>query len=507
MKRDECSLTPLKLLSYFMLLFFTCWSAFCADDAAATSLTPEIGLVSGNVDYHTDGKIGWAGRSDWPINHYIQENEHFIINTTKTYNEIDRFTFQTETCTSTSGEGTDIYWQMQNSDTNTCVQNGTNVYSLDEPTSCSESDTESIRLCAGNVTGGSPRCDLACQSNYNYCLGGPPAGGAAGAVNQEGLKTCNSSTLLQLNCVGANAAGAVHVVAFPYIENENAMPSPDDFLLNGRTPDSSWVSFAYYDIAWWEYRWYGEMEWFLPINQPCGSTFSLAPSVNGFGDATISTIEYLPCIEITKFSGTDTTFDPSAGGSINMSATIVTNNVSPGTITDSRVNWVLTIAGRYYYGEGTNVSVNWNGKDSNDKIVPAGTYTGMLTATTADGRCSDQREFKISIKPACDLYDHGNCCMLQVHFGSTADVVSGNLYHSQTLFTIPNSKLIGDFTLSNNSLYGYSGPLGVGWTHSYNISIADNGDTIVVMEGDGKRGVLYNKGANYAPVIFRINPA
>ena len=102
--------------------------------------------------------------------------------------------------------------------------------------------------------------------------------------------------------------------------------------------------------------------------------------------------------------------------------------------------------------------------------------------------------------PPCDAFK-GNCCQLQHGMGSSANVSSGNLYHSQTLFTMTNSKGLGDFVLSYNSLDSTSEPLGIGWTHNYNVHLTVSGDYAVVVEGDGKRGTLIRplNGTSFTP--------
>ncbi len=192
-------------------------------------------------------------------------------------------------------------------------------------------------------------------------------------------------------------------------------------------------------------------------------------------------------LKITKFPDTPitTAIDPTTGGSVNIT----------GSITSSKpVNWALTVAGRTFSGSGSSVLATWDGKDSNGKVVEPGTYPATLTAKTTDGQCSDSKTIQITVTR------NPKTCMLEVTVGSTANVASGNLHHSQSLFTIPNSKLLNDFTLSYNSLDPYNGVLGTGWTHTYNVTLRPNSDgTYTVMQGDGTRVVLSKNGNYYTP--------
>lgn len=192
------------------------------------------------------------------------------------------------------------------------------------------------------------------------------------------------------------------------------------------------------------------------------------------------------CPEIESLTGSDAVIDPNAGGSIRFTGSIKPPCNKP-------VSWSLSLPGKTFNGSGTGTSVNvtWDGKDASGKVVEPGTYTATLTVT-ADG-CADSESIPFTVKSTED-------CKLLVDFASSANIASGNLYHSQTLFNIPNSKLLGDFTLSYNSLDSYSGPLGIGWTHTYNISLRQNNDgTYTVLEGDGRRVVLYQNGSYYTP--------
>jgi len=206
------------------------------------------------------------------------------------------------------------------------------------------------------------------------------------------------------------------------------------------------------------------------------------------------------CCRIESFGGladylhNPPILDPVAGGNLTFTGSISGTCNYPTT-------WKVTVPemeSKTYSGAGTSVSATWDGKKNDNTVVEEGSYTALLEASTAV--CPNLSASKrFTVKKFCDMYEPTSCCKLMVTFGSSANVLNGNLYHSQTLFTIPNSKLLGDFTLSYNSLDSYSGPLGKSWTHSYNINLRDDVETITVMEGDGKKGMLYWNGSTYTP--------
>ncbi len=133
------------------------------------------------------------------------------------------------------------------------------------------------------------------------------------------------------------------------------------------------------------------------------------------------------------------------------------------------------------------------------------TYDNLYICNTT-GRIVYQETSKIlgqgscSMCPTkCEPHDD-KCCKLGGYpVGSSANVSNGNLSHSQTLFTLPNSKILGDFKVTYNSLDSNSVPLGVGWTHNYNVNLVESNGSVVVTESDGKRGILHYNGSFYTP--------
>jgi RHS repeat-associated protein len=91
--------------------------------------------------------------------------------------------------------------------------------------------------------------------------------------------------------------------------------------------------------------------------------------------------------------------------------------------------------------------------------------------------------------------------------GSDADPVNtgtGNFYHDETDLTIATRSVPLEFSRHYNSKDSRSGPLGIGWTHSYNIALTSGlgtgGDRVTVRWGDGRTDYwAENPGGGYDP--------
>ena len=77
------------------------------------------------------------------------------------------------------------------------------------------------------------------------------------------------------------------------------------------------------------------------------------------------------------------------------------------------------------------------------------------------------------------------------NLNSSANLKSGNVYHSQQ---------VGPLAFSYNSLDPRIGPLGIGWTHDFNISIIANSDgSLTLRRGDGGMVWFFLFGSIYYP--------
>jgi hypothetical protein len=233
---------------------------------------------------------------------------------------------------------------------------------------------------------------------------------------------------------------------------------------------------------------------------------------NGCCPAAITT-----CLSINSLSADVTTINLTSGESANITGEISAKG-------GGTTNWAVIVeklleeeGGGYQTvnvlpGLGHSVSEKWDGKDFSGKQVKAGKYRVSLAARNTGGTCGDDSAFRssatdITVKatpdwPICreDFENYRPMPSLERSCGSTVNFATGNLYHSQTLFTLPNSKFLGEFRLSYNSLSSQNDVLGMGWTHTYNVRLAANNDgSYTLTEGDGRKTVLYNKGSYYSP--------
>jgi RHS repeat-associated protein len=77
---------------------------------------------------------------------------------------------------------------------------------------------------------------------------------------------------------------------------------------------------------------------------------------------------------------------------------------------------------------------------------------------------------------------------------------TGNLYLAYTDYVVPGRGLSFTFTRSYNSLDTYSGPLGIGWTHSYNIILTVlPGGNVKIKDADGHEVIFALSGGSYTP--------
>jgi RHS repeat-associated protein len=94
----------------------------------------------------------------------------------------------------------------------------------------------------------------------------------------------------------------------------------------------------------------------------------------------------------------------------------------------------------------------------------------------------------------CDKYT------LNTDIGSSASLSAGNLYHSQKILNLKGTGFTANIIISYNSLDTSISPLGRGWTHVYGVGIIENGNTIILIKGDGKKVNYYRRTDNiYTP--------
>jgi RHS repeat-associated protein len=90
-----------------------------------------------------------------------------------------------------------------------------------------------------------------------------------------------------------------------------------------------------------------------------------------------------------------------------------------------------------------------------------------------------------------DVADAGPAVSNRITGNSSIDLKGGNVYHSQH---------VGPLTFSYNSLDSTTGPLGIGWTHDFNVSIITNTNgSLYLRQGDGSSVLFSPSGSVYYP--------
>ncbi|WP_243375334.1 RHS repeat-associated core domain-containing protein [Geotalea sp. SG265] len=141
------------------------------------------------------------------------------------------------------------------------------------------------------------------------------------------------------------------------------------------------------------------------------------------------------------------------------------------------------MAGKSFSGSGKSPSVTWDGKDATGKLVEPGSYSATLTAQTEDGKCRDSKSINFDVVPPSD-----GQCGLYVQFGSTANMAGGDLSHRQELFSTKGTTFASAINLFYNSSDPHNASLGMGWSHSYDITLKQsNNGSMVFRDGTGKR--------------------
>lgn len=199
-----------------------------------------------------------------------------------------------------------------------------------------------------------------------------------------------------------------------------------------------------------------------------------------------------PCcdLNVSSFTGSNALLNPSSGGAVTLNGNISDSSGKP-------TSWKITLPnGQSTTGTGKTATATWDGKINGKlpdlKPGQSAKYTATLDAwKTEDPNCKDSKPTKITITMTKD-------CKLQVSFGSTANLASGALSHSQERFSTRGAGLTTSMTLYYNSLESYNGSLGMGWIHNYDIAIGESSDGYVVLrQGDGGRKVYTNNGGSY----------
>ncbi|MDA8104787.1 MAG: hypothetical protein M0Z71_05350 [Nitrospiraceae bacterium] len=245
---------------------------------------------------------------------------------------------------------------------------------------CLHGETNQITFTVGSIVGsGRSECSQLwlCEEAYASCNTTPPF------PAKESYATSQSDSLytFRLECPDNKSLKSLEISADGWIQRDGEK-SPGVLLINGISPINT--SGNHY-------------EWTIPIDLKCGDSVTLVPSISsGMATAYVSSINAIFCVlDIADFTASAATISPSAGESVDMTASITS---------DEAVNWTLTLADKSFSGSGDVVSATWDGKDANGETVPNGTYAAALSAETVGGGCKVTKDLTITVESnTCDI--------------------------------------------------------------------------------------------------------
>jgi len=179
-----------------------------------------------------------------------------------------------------------------------------------------------------------------------------------------------------------------------------------------------------------------------------------------FGSVTVGTSKDLTLTVANAGGGTLT-------GTATASAPFSIVGGSPFNLT-SGLSQAVTVQFRPTSGDSfsSNVGVTSNGGTASVVVSGQGNRIPTITAT---------------------LGSPGGSANPQGTIAEPVNTATGNYIFQRTDLAIPGRGLPTIFTRTYNSLDSYSGPLGSGWTHSYNIILTEKSDgSVVIKQGDGR---------------------
>jgi len=212
------------------------------------------------------------------------------------------------------------------------------------------------------------------------------------------------------------------------------------------------------------------------------------------------TVENTCDINITSFTQSVTRFNPNASEQVTFGGDYTTGTTNP-------ISWSIAVADRTFSGTGHTINATWNGLNSLGAIVSEKTYP--VTLSVQYPGCGDAATLNVTAAaqplPPSDAPDtcDAETNSLVVASGSNTNILTGNLSHSQELFTTKGRALSTAISLYYNSLDTDSGVLGIGWRHNYDVRMTFNPDSsIVIKDGDGgARRYLSNGNGTYRPQL------
>ena len=157
--------------------------------------------------------------------------------------------------------------------------------------------------------------------------------------------------------------------------------------------------------------------------------------------------------------------------------------------------------------DGTITGYNWRSSvdgqlstesSFNTKSLSEGEHTIYFKVGDNHGLWSDEVSEVLTIKVLDTTPDTGhgkNKHDDQNAVGEPISIVNGNMYSPHQDLSIPGIGLSVDLTRTYNSQKNYNGPLGWGWTHSYNILLWQAQGRVGIMDEDGT-GIYFTENAD-----------
>jgi RHS repeat-associated protein len=154
-----------------------------------------------------------------------------------------------------------------------------------------------------------------------------------------------------------------------------------------------------------------------------------------------------------------------------------------------------------------------NGHSENSSISGDGLVTAFRSlATNLVTPPTSGRQIFVNVQSAGPVVDFGEgfpftfgVCGFCVFSRDPVNLATGSLTSHADDLVLPGRMLPFAFTRWYNSADAVAGPLGPGWTHSYNWKLTDGGATVEVRRGDGRRDTFTrNPDTTYAnpPNVF-----
>jgi len=219
------------------------------------------------------------------------------------------------------------------------------------------------------------------------------------------------------------------------------------------------------------------------------SIMQVVESCGGLGYYTSNTCPpYLPARYLASISGNGQTADP--GNPLPAPLVVKVTDSSGSPVSGVDISWAVSSAPPGATGQSVSPSsiTGADGTASTSMTVGSepGTYQVTATCPTCAGGSPQVFSEHAQSYPTSKGSSSNSICM-----GSSANFSSGNLFHPVLVLTIPGIGPRIDLSLSYNSLGSSTASLGPGWTHNYDMKVADGGNGYLTLtEEDGRETVF-----------------